>query len=209
MHTVYVNHINEKIAKNKVERTLRRLFGRYGEVILVRCHKNLKMKGQAFVTFEDPASSDKAMAKLQNYPLFRKPITITPARTESDVILLKQGKQEVVDERKKLKAQRNEEEKTEEKKPASSKLTKSQVKYWKSLPPHNVLLLQNVDAAHLTSEALDSLFSKFMSFEAARAIPSRNLAFINFENEEAATACLSSFDLSELGPEVLLTYAKK
>lgn len=68
MNTIYVNHINEKIAKNKLERVLRRLFGRYGDIVLVTVHRNLKMKGQAFVTFKDSKSSEKAMAKLQNYP---------------------------------------------------------------------------------------------------------------------------------------------
>lgn len=212
MHTVYVNHINEKIAQHKLQRVLRRLFGRYGTVLQVTSHGNLKMKGQAFITFEDAKSSEKAMAKLQNYPLFKKPISISLAKSESDDLVLKEGKTDLVEERKQKKAQRNEEQAKEKKSTdlgATSKLTKSQVKYWKSLPAHKVLLLQNVDKQHLSTEALETRFSNYASFETARAIPSRNLAFINFENEDAATACLSAFDTTELGTDVLLTYAKK
>ncbi|PSK37120.1 hypothetical protein C7M61_003547 [Candidozyma pseudohaemuli] len=204
MNTIYVNHINEKIARNKLERVLRRLFGRYGDIVLVTVHRNLKMKGQAFVTYEDPKSSEKAMAKLQNYPLFRQPISITWAKTELDGILLKQGKEDVVEERKKKKAEKKE---TVEKKASTSKLTKSQVKYWRSLPAHRVLLLQNIDKELF--DDLESKFSGFSGYENVRAIPSRNLAFIDFESEEAATACISSLETASLGTDVLLTYAKK
>lgn len=213
MHTLYVNHINEKIARNKLARVLRRLFGRYGNVVQVTCHTNLKMKGQAFVTFQDAHSSEKAMAKLQNYPLFKQPITIAPAKSESDEILLQMGKKDLVEERKREKERRNKEreeavEKTKTTSKASSaKLTKSQVKYWKSLPPHSVLLIQNLQDEHLPM--LETMFSNFTSFETVRAIPSRKLAFINFENEDGATACLEKFDTSKLGPDVLLTYAKR
>lgn len=204
MNTIYVNRINEKIARNKLERVLRRLFGRYGDIVLVTVHKNLKMKGQAFITFEDTKSSEKAMAKLQNYPLFRQPIQITWAKTELDGILLKQGKDEAVEERKKKKADRKE---TVDTKPSASKLTKSQIKYWRSLPPHHVLLLQNLPKE--TFVDLESKLSGFSGFENVRAIPSRNLAFVDFENEEAATKCLSTFDVAALGMDVFLSYAKK
>lgn len=212
MHTIYINGINEKIAQNKLKRVLFKLCSRYGTVVQVTAHGNLKMKGQAFVAFDNEKSSEKAIQKLNAYPLFKKPITVTSASKESDQILLNNGQDEKVQQRKEAKAQR------QEKHPSTSlantnKISKAQVAYWKSLPIHNVLLIQNLPqdvASHPQfQQNLQNHFSSFEGFDSVRAIKARRLAFIHFESDSQASSCLQKFDPAVLGNDILLTYAKK
>lgn len=211
--TLYINNINDKVSLNKLKPVLSKLFGRYGEVIQITAHRNLKMKGQAFVTYSDRKGSERALRKLQGRPVFKKPIRISYARSSSDEYLKVKGDLETIEKRKKLKKEREEAKKIEiEKKLEASpapNLNKSQIKLWKALPPNNVLLLQNLKDEYLESKVLETTLTKFAGFERARLIKFRKLAFLDFELESNATECLKSIDLSVFGEEALLTYAKK
>lgn len=54
--------------------SLRGLFKTYGEVLDVVAHKNLRMRGQAFVSFENAEIAKKAMREVQRFPLYSKPM---------------------------------------------------------------------------------------------------------------------------------------
>lgn len=54
--------------------TLRGLFKSYGEVLDVVAHKNLRMRGQAFVSFASTESAKKALKDVQRFPLYSKPM---------------------------------------------------------------------------------------------------------------------------------------
>lgn len=213
--TLYVNNINEKVSLNKVKPVLRRLFGRYGSVVQLTAHKNLKMKGQAFITYTDSKSCEKALTRLQGRPVFKKPIRITYAKSNSDEGLKLLGDTAAVELRKKLKKEREaaneaENEKKKQTPPATStKITNAQLKQWRLLPPNNILLLQNLSDDKLESSYLEATFGNFAGFQKIRLIKFRKLAFIEFDNNSNATGCLEKIDYSTLGEEALLTYAKK
>ena len=81
---------------------------------------------------------------------------------------------------------------------------------WKELPPNHILLLQNINKF----DELEEFFNDFNGFENIRVVKVKNLAFIEFENEEMATNCLEQVkddQLIKFGPEdeVLLSFAKK
>ncbi|WPK26891.1 hypothetical protein PUMCH_004259 [Australozyma saopauloensis] len=215
--TLYVSNINEAISKTKLSYVLNRIFGRYGEVVDVRVRRSLKMKGQAFVTYKDARSCEKALSKLQGRPVFKKPIHIVYAHFASDKCL--ELNQEL-EELNKRKEQRNKKQEEETKiasemlhqKQLSSKtpeVTESQLKLWKLLPPHKVLLLQNLTSESLESSFIEEAFDGFAGFEKVRLIKFRKLAFIDFDLESQATQCLKDIDASKFGAEALLTYAKK
>lgn len=172
------------------------------------------MRGQAFVTYKDAASAEKALRKLQGYPIFRKPVSIAYANSESDEYNELVGKTEVIQDRKAAKKLREEErakaiaEKASTPAPSGA-LTKNQIKQWKALPPHNILLLQNLQDEQLVMEYLEGKFSGHVGFERVRLIKFRQLAFIDFDVEANATKCLETMNPVTIGPEVLLTYAKK
>lgn len=212
-NTLYVNNLNEKVSLNKLKPVLDRLFGRYGSIVDISAHRNLRMKGQAFITYKDARSSARAIRKLQGRPIYKKPIRVTYAKTASDEENKLLGNTEAIDKRKEEKKQREEtkqNKKVEERSLVTPSLSKNQVKQWKSIPPHHILLLQNLQEHQLTVEYLEGKFSARNGFERIRLIKFRKLAFIDFGLESNATECLEVVDPeTEFGTGVLLTYAKK
>ena len=59
--------------------TLRGLFKSYGEVLDVTAHNNLRMRGQAFVSFTSIEQAKKAMKDIQRFPLYSKPMVRSSA----------------------------------------------------------------------------------------------------------------------------------
>jgi U2 small nuclear ribonucleoprotein B'' len=93
--TLYIQNLNEKIKpegsrhslsvmiwpffKNQyffpvLKASLRGLFKAYGEVLDVVAHNNLRMRGQAFVSFPSAEIAKKAMKDVQRFPLYSKPM---------------------------------------------------------------------------------------------------------------------------------------
>lgn len=213
-NTLYINNLNEKVSLNKLKPVLNLLFSRYGNVVQITAHKNMKMKGQAFITYKDASSTERAIRKLQGRPVFKKPIKISYSQTESDEFHKLSGKMEAIEKRKVAKKLREEEKTKMVAEKASTPatpgvLTKNQIKQWKSLPPHNVLLLQNLQEEQLVMEYLEGIFGGQDGFERVRLIKFRKLAFIDFDLEAKATKSLETIDPTSIGAEVLLTYAKK
>ncbi len=52
--TLYIQNLNEKVKVDVLKSSLRALFKSYGEVLDVVAHHNLRMRGQAFVSFASP-----------------------------------------------------------------------------------------------------------------------------------------------------------
>jgi RNA recognition motif-containing protein len=87
---LYVKNLNEKIKKDgrllnqrfavksendinlDMQHSLFHLFSLYGDILEILIKKNLKMKGQAFITFSSAEPATKAMHDLQNYNFFGK-----------------------------------------------------------------------------------------------------------------------------------------
>lgn len=57
-----------------LKKSLRNLFQQYGEVLDIIAHKNIRMRGQAFIAYPDEESAEKAIKELQHYNLFGKPM---------------------------------------------------------------------------------------------------------------------------------------
>lgn len=211
--TLYVNNINDKIAINKLKHVLTKLFGRYGPVLDVDARKTLAMKGQAFVTYKEAGLCEKAMHKLEGYRMFKQPIHIAYANTDSDAYNKLKGDTEKMETRVELKRKREaEKEALREQRlllAEPKQMSKAQISQWRLLPPHNVLLLQNLEASLLDTGAVETAFSAHAGFERVRVIKFRKLAFVDFDSETLATACLASISESQFGPGALLSYAKK
>jgi RNA recognition motif-containing protein len=54
--------------------TLRNLFSNYGEVLDVVAHRNVRMRGQAFVSFPSEDIAAKAQKEVNRFPLYNKPM---------------------------------------------------------------------------------------------------------------------------------------
>jgi RNA recognition motif-containing protein len=72
--TLYIQNLNEKIRPEVMKQTLRSLFKNYGEVLDVVAHQNMRMRGQAFVSFADKETAEKAQREVHKFPLYSKAI---------------------------------------------------------------------------------------------------------------------------------------
>lgn len=77
--TLYIQNLNEKIKVPVLKASLRGLFKSYGEVLDVVAHSNLRMRGQAFVSFENAEIAQKALKEVRGFPLYSKPMVRTHA----------------------------------------------------------------------------------------------------------------------------------
>ncbi|PWN33189.1 RNA-binding domain-containing protein [Meira miltonrushii] len=87
--TIYVKNLNESVQIETLKQTLRNLFGIYGKIVDIIAHKNVRMRGQAFISFESKAPAVKAVKEVRGFPLYGKPIQLAFARTTSDEIVKK------------------------------------------------------------------------------------------------------------------------
>ncbi|QRW04206.1 RNA recognition motif protein [Ceratobasidium sp. AG-Ba] len=85
--TLYIQNLNEKIKIEQMKSTLRSLFKGYGKILDVVAHGNLRMRGQAFVSFESKEVAAKALKEVKNFPLYAKPMQISFAKTRSDAVV--------------------------------------------------------------------------------------------------------------------------
>ncbi len=78
-----------------MKNSLRTLFKQFGEVLDVVAHRNIRMRGQAFVAYPDEESADKAIKELQHFVLYDKPMVVQYSRNRSDVHAKKDGDYEI------------------------------------------------------------------------------------------------------------------
>lgn len=213
IETIYVRNLNDRISLNKLKPALEEKFQAYGRIIQLTAHKNLKMKGQAFITFENSESSKRAVEEANNIVLFGKPMQVTFAKSNSDNFYLQvEQNEEPVQERKRHKAELLDKQRASNIKPTKVASTSTKdLQSWKDIPPNKILLLQNLKN-DTTSQELNEYFDAYDGFINLRLVKIRNLCFVEFENESASTKCLETADYERLklfGDNIILTYAKK
>ncbi|KAI3406234.2 hypothetical protein KGF56_001076 [Candida oxycetoniae] len=224
--TIYLNNLNEKVSLTKLKANLEPLIHNF-EPLDISLAKTLKLKGQAFITFRDVDLASKVVNELNGLQLLGKPVRATFAKTNSDKVVLDEA------QLKEIKKIRHEKKIIKNKNIAKSKKKKKSIKdkskrestqakdknkkatdlsVWKNLPPNRILLLQNLDS-NISKEILNEVFQDFSGFEIVRFVKPRNLAFVDFADDEMARGCLEHFDEPELkqkfGSESIFSYAKK
>ena len=84
--SLYIQNLNERVKIPDLKNALYQLFSHYGEVVEVHCKKNIRMRGQAFVVFQDEDSAEQAVQALRGYVFFGKALRVNYSKKESDVI---------------------------------------------------------------------------------------------------------------------------
>jgi RNA recognition motif-containing protein len=72
--TLYVKNLNDKITKEELRSQLYALFSTYGKIIDVVAMKGPKMKGQAFLVFNELTAATSAMRALEGMEFYDKPL---------------------------------------------------------------------------------------------------------------------------------------
>ncbi|GJV23732.1 U1 small nuclear ribonucleoprotein A [Tanacetum coccineum] len=90
-NTIYINNLNENTKLNDLKKSLQAVFSQFGKILKILAFNTLKIKGQAWVVFEDASSATSAIKQLQGFPFYDKPMRIQYAKTKSDVIAKADG----------------------------------------------------------------------------------------------------------------------
>merc|ERR1712157_479648 len=90
-NTIYVNNLTEKIKIPALITELRAIFNQFGVIVEIQAKKNLRMRGQAFIVFDDVESAKKAVSSMQGFPFHSKKMRIQYAKTDSDIISKRNG----------------------------------------------------------------------------------------------------------------------
>jgi RNA recognition motif-containing protein len=85
-HTLYINNLNGKIKKQQLKKSLYNIFISYGRVLAIIAIKGIKMRGQAFIVFDDIQNSTAALRSLQGVVFYDKPMCLSYAKRDSDAI---------------------------------------------------------------------------------------------------------------------------
>lgn len=96
--TLYIKNIDSKIKKDEVKKQLYGLCITYGRILDVITTRANGMRGQAFVVFEDLASSTSALRALDGFHFYGKPLIINYAKTKSKAtIVIERGPEALFD----------------------------------------------------------------------------------------------------------------
>mmetsp|Transcript_11926 Transcript_11926/g.19411 ORF Transcript_11926/g.19411 Transcript_11926/m.19411 type:complete len:220 (-) Transcript_11926:17-676(-) len=201
--SLYINNINEKIKKNVLKKVLHSLFSQYGKVIEIVACKGLKLRGQAWVVYQDSGSATNAMRRLQGFNLYDKPLRIAFAKSKSDIVAKKDGtfvprqkrprEEPSSTSASKVQAVGNGNSSGKEGEGDKPKLVVNHV-------PHRILFAQNLPD-ECTVEMLTPLFQQYAGYQEVRMVPGKKgIAFIEFQDLVQAGIALQSlngFKLSE------------
>jgi len=209
-----------------MKQTLNNLFSNFGPVLDVVAHRNLRMRGQAFVAFESAETAAKAQREVNRFPLYNKPMQITFARTKADAVVKKfdpnnfdEHKQERLERKKKTRATNPIRRKLLAKKleavggaiPSAGPKRPAVQMPDEYLPPNKILFLQNLPDT-VTKDQLTMLFSQYPNLYEVRLIPTKkDIAFVEYMDEGSATVAKEALHNHKLDGEskLKITYARK
>ncbi|KZT22620.1 RNA-binding domain-containing protein [Neolentinus lepideus HHB14362 ss-1] len=225
--TLYIQNLNEKIKIPVLKASLRGLFKSYGEVLDVVAHGNLRMRGQAFVSFPSAEIAAKALKEVRGFPLYGKPMQISFARTPSDAVVrrinpndIDAHKERRMDHKKRTRYINPLKMKFKAKRMAAEMDAAAAVPVSRRphiqmpdeyLPPNKILFLQNLPES-VTKDQLLALFSQYPNLYEVRLIPTKkDIAFVEYMDEGSATVAKDALHNYKLDGEnkIKITFARK
>eukprot|EP00602_Paraphysomonas_sp_CaronLab_P007676 CAMPEP_0185024830 /NCGR_PEP_ID=MMETSP1103-20130426/8024_1 /TAXON_ID=36769 /ORGANISM="Paraphysomonas bandaiensis, Strain Caron Lab Isolate" /LENGTH=217 /DNA_ID=CAMNT_0027557895 /DNA_START=69 /DNA_END=722 /DNA_ORIENTATION=+ len=210
--TLYINNINEKIKKNVLKRMLYALFSQYGKVIEIVACKGIKLRGQAWVVYQEITSATTALRRLQGFNFYDKPLRIAFAKQKSDIVAKKDGTFQP-----RQKRQREEPtpmEVGDNDAPKSAPAVQAAPKQPKPVVnnvPHRILFAQNLPE-ECNDQMLTMLFQQYPGFQEVRMAPgNKGIAFIEFQDVVQAGIALQQLNGFQLTTTdtLHLTYGKQ
>ncbi|CAD8080085.1 unnamed protein product [Paramecium primaurelia] len=209
--TLYVTGLNDKIKLEDLKFVLYILFSQFGEVLQMVMKKTQKLRGQAFIVFQNITYATNAKAALSGMIVYDKPLIIEFAYKKSVIFDRIEGKfyykqkqhkelqPNLPNELMKEKKQKKFEEKIQNN---NSNLNQGEI--------NNVLLIESLPP-FVTEIMLSELFRQYPGYSLIKLIPARGLAFVEYQNDDQATVALKGLSNFKITPECQLKvkYAKK
>ncbi|GAU87779.1 hypothetical protein RvY_00577 [Ramazzottius varieornatus] len=216
--TLYINNLNEKLKRKRLQDSLRAVFKQFGEILAIHCWpKSLSRKGQAWVIFRDVPAAVKAQQSMQGFPFYEKAMNIQFARAESDLIAKAKGT--FVPKPKKKPGEKKPKPKKDAPMVAASAMPGMEVRpapinpenIPDTAPPHNILFVTNLPPEG-GEEFLSQMFQQYQGFREVRMVPSRpDIAFVEYETEVHAAVAKEQMQGFKVTPthKIKIVFAKK
>jgi len=231
--TIFIDNLNERVKIKVLKQTLKTLFKNYGRVLDVTAHRNVRMRGQAFVAMDSVEAAAKAVQEVKGFSLYGKPMRLAFAKTPSDAVVKRKRpdefdahKEERIKHKKETRRTNSYAVKMAQKKealkkaaaagaageegPGARRIVQVTGEY---LPPNKILFVQNLpDDA--TKHALETIFSQYDNFVEVRLIPSRKgIAFVQYLDETSSSVAKDAlhnvkFGDADGGAKMKVTFAR-
>ena len=225
-HTVYIRNLNEKLSVSSLRKNLTVLFNDAGfRVLDIQACKNLKLRGQAFVSFARTVDVNSVVERFNTKMVYGKPMNVRVAKAESDSTVEKtltgeKYKQYIQKQRHaRLSRRQQDKEKSRSKKRgldrddnavASERLANKRVKTQEKPVPNHILIITGLPK-DTQEQDLTELFTRYTGFLTVNLVLVRQLALVEFQTEENAVECVDelgdSVDIK--GQHCALAFAKK
>lgn len=228
--TLYIRNLPEKINKTKLSRLLHAALSTYGRVVCIVAEKTIKLRGQAFVTFEHQSSATGALRKMHGAEFMGRQIAVTYAKSVTDraqspklggdSTLSRKGRaskrREDAAEVKRVAAEQAEAQRLSQEEapqPGEAVLTADEPppQLLAPMPPNRILFVENLPKEMgeqeagkplAVSTALTDLFARFAGFVEVRMVPGKDgIAFVEFGDEGESAVAMSGLQGHPLGVE--------
>jgi U2 small nuclear ribonucleoprotein B'' len=206
-NTIYVRNIASSVKCKRMKQLLNATFSSYGNILDVYVCKTKKIRGQAFVCFEQLSDAIRAKDELQGFEFLGRPLVLGWSKTKSHALMKKDGtyaammwkireewlKGQAVEDEGRAKELMERESEGKKKMLALVKesemqaLLKGGISGVSSRPTSHVLLTSSTRA--ISSQDIHDLVSQFDGFVSLSEVPSLPTAFVceMTEPESAAT----------------------
>ncbi|CCG81211.1 U1 small nuclear ribonucleoprotein usp102 [Taphrina deformans PYCC 5710] len=215
--TIYIRNLNERIPITSLKRDLSALFAKYGSREII-AHKNIRMRGQAFIVFDQVQEAEKAIRDLQGYPLEDKPMLLQFAKSKSDRTVNRVSPDELEQHKEARIAAKTArgplksiaKDSSSTKKPMRKAVGTKPVASADGNPPHKILFIQNLPE-EITVDVMQAIFARYPGFRDVRMVPGRKgIAFVEYGDDESAiTAKEGTAGMTLSGQQLKVTYGKK
>lgn len=213
--TLYVNNLNEKVKLEELKKSLYHVFTQFGNVLEIQAQRHLKLRGQAWIIFDDLSGATKALREMQGFSFYGKPMQVQFAKVKSDVVSKADGTFQARPKRKSAKEQKEGEPSPRKVQKLSSstpmETSSEPKKVVDNNPPNSILFVENLPE-DCTQEALQALFSETGGFKEARLIPGKpGIAFVEFTDIYSSGKAKEIFQSYQMSSDerLLITYAKQ
>ncbi|KAG0681999.1 hypothetical protein C6P40_003004 [Pichia californica] len=226
-HTIYIRNLNEKISISKLKLELKSLFEDSGfKVHTIQAYGNLKLKGQAFVSFNKDVDINSVIDIFNTKMMYGKPMNVKIANSESDVIvkdsvdsvnyqqyLKTQQKARLLKKQKLIqtnnKRKRDDELDKESNEIEDEKLNKK-IKTSNKVVPNHILIITGLPK-NAVEQDFNEIFTKFSGFLTINLVIVRQLALVEFKNESDAVECVNKLGntIKIREKDCSINYAKK
>merc|ERR1712086_505746 len=214
--TLYACNLCDKVKKEELRALLYTLFVQYGDVIDIVHMRTAKMRGQAFIVFEETSSATAALRALQGFNFLGREVKLEFARSKSFATAKRDGT---------FKPMQKEAEKRKAAAAAAVQLAKranqtengmeveeeEEAQVEGSEEPNSILFVQGLPR-EVNAMMLEMLFKQFKGFLEARMVPGKpGIAFVEYNSEaQSGTAMhgLQGFKVTAANP-IKIAYAKK